>query len=297
MTFAEAFADARKRLGPGKIFTYKGKKYTTDRADDKAKTAKNNVEKKIDVTPVKKPKTETKKEKEVKEVKREKEFIEGEDELSLVDKAKNLKDKILRPNIRQFAYDVFGGSGDITEDDYGPEYLDAMRQVAQNVIDRGGTSLEYDDYGIDSFEKGIFENMYGSGADHGKMFDLKTLIGGGNLVVEDGNLYITDDYDFNVNHDKSGDRYTPGAGIPEKSFSNLPGILSTIANRAIDPYGDTSGSGSMMDAIRTAAAYIGSTQQDQDKSKAKINLGPASDFYSQDQLAGIMGTQAAKDIT
>ena len=289
MTFAEAFAKARKEQGPGGVFTYKGKKYTTDRADDKAKVTKNNVEKKTEVKPVKKPKTETKKEKEVKEVK--------EDELSLVDKVKNLKDKIFRPNIRQFAYDVFGGSGDITEDDYGPEYLDAMRQVAQNVIDRGGTSLEYDDYGVDSFEKGIFENMYGSGVDHGKMYDLKTLIGGGNLVVEDGNLYITDDYDFNVNHNKSGDRYTPGAGIPERSFSNLPGILSTIRDRIIDPYGDTSGSRSMMDAIRTAAAYIGSTQEDQDKSKAKINLGPASDFYSPDQLAGIMSTQAAKDVT
>ena len=289
MTFAEAFAKARKEQGPGGVFTYKGKKYTTDRADDKAKVTKNNVEKKTEVKPVKKPKTETKKEKEVKEVK--------EDELSFVDKAKNLKDKIFRPNIRQFAYDVFGGSGDITEDDYGPEYLDAMRQVAQNVIDRGGTSLEYDDYGVDSFEKGIFENMYGSGVDHGKMYDLKTLIGGGNLVVEDGNLYITDDYDFNVNHNKSGDRYTPGAGIPERSFSNLPGILSTIRDRIIDPYGDTSGSRSMMDAIRTAAAYIGSTQEDQDKSKAKINLGPASDFYSPDQLAGIMSTQAAKDVT
>ena len=289
MTFAEAFAKARKEQGPGGVFTYKGKKYTTDRADDKAKVTKNNVEKKTEVKPVKKPKTETKKEKEVKEVK--------EDELSLVDKVKNLKDKIFRPNIRQFAYDVLGGSGDITEDDYGPEYLDAMRQVAQNVIDRGGTSLEYDDYGVDSFEKGIFENMYGSGVDHGKMYDLKTLIGGGNLVVEDGNLYITDDYDFNVNHNKSGDRYTPGAGIPERSFSNLPGILSTIRDRIIDPYGDTSGSRSMMDAIRTAAAYIGSTQEDQDKSKAKINLGPASDFYSPDQLAGIMSTQAAKDVT
>ena len=30
MTFAEAFADARKRLGPGKTFTYKGKKYTIE---------------------------------------------------------------------------------------------------------------------------------------------------------------------------------------------------------------------------------------------------------------------------
>lgn len=292
MTFSEAFAKARKEQGPGGVFTYKGKKYSTNRADDKAKTAKNNIEKKTDITPVKKPKTETKK---VKEVKREKESIKGEDELSLSDKVKNIKDRILRPNARQFIYDVFGGSGDITEDDYGPEYLDSMRQLAQNAIDRGSTSLDYEDYGIDSFEKGIIENMYGSGVDHGKMFDLKTLIGGGNLMVEDGNLYITDDYDFNVNHNKSGDRYTPGAGIPERSFSNLPGILSTIKDRVIDPYGDTSGSGSMLDAIRTAAAYIGSTQQDQDKSKAKINLGPASDFYSQDQLAGIMSTEAAKD--
>ena len=29
----------------------------------------------------------------------------------------------------------------------------------------------------------------------------------------------------------------------------------------------------------------------------KINLGPASDFYDEDQLAGIMSTQAAKDVT
>ena len=46
MTFAEAFAKARKEQGPGGTFTYKGKKYTTDRADDKAKVTKNNVEKK-----------------------------------------------------------------------------------------------------------------------------------------------------------------------------------------------------------------------------------------------------------
>ena len=54
MTFAEAFADARKRLGPGQTFTYKGKKYTTDRADD-VSPSKNNVDKAISVTPKKKP--------------------------------------------------------------------------------------------------------------------------------------------------------------------------------------------------------------------------------------------------
>ena len=36
-SFGQAFAQARKKLGPGKTFTYKGKKYTTNRADDKKK--------------------------------------------------------------------------------------------------------------------------------------------------------------------------------------------------------------------------------------------------------------------
>ena len=57
MTFGEAFAKARKEQGAGGVFTYKGKKYSTNRADDKAKTAKNNVEKKTDIKPVKKPKS------------------------------------------------------------------------------------------------------------------------------------------------------------------------------------------------------------------------------------------------
>lgn len=34
-TFGAAFAAARKAKGPGKTFTWKGKLYTTDRADDK----------------------------------------------------------------------------------------------------------------------------------------------------------------------------------------------------------------------------------------------------------------------
>jgi len=37
-TFGEAFAQARKKQGAGGTFTYKGKKYSTNRADDKKKT-------------------------------------------------------------------------------------------------------------------------------------------------------------------------------------------------------------------------------------------------------------------
>ena len=38
-TFGQAFAAARKRLGPGKTFTFEGKSYSTNRADDKKKPA------------------------------------------------------------------------------------------------------------------------------------------------------------------------------------------------------------------------------------------------------------------
>ena len=37
-SFGQAFAQARKKLGAGKTFTYKGKKYSTNRADDVKKT-------------------------------------------------------------------------------------------------------------------------------------------------------------------------------------------------------------------------------------------------------------------
>jgi len=59
-SFGAAFKDARKRLGAGKTFTYKGKKYSTNTKDDLAK------KKKVSVTIVKleakpKPKPKSKK--------------------------------------------------------------------------------------------------------------------------------------------------------------------------------------------------------------------------------------------
>ena len=44
-TFGQAFAAARKKLGAGKTFMYKGKKYTTNRADDKKKTTSSSEKK------------------------------------------------------------------------------------------------------------------------------------------------------------------------------------------------------------------------------------------------------------
>lgn len=45
-SFKEAFAAARKKQGPGGIFTWNGKKYTTDRADDKKPGKKTSAPKK-----------------------------------------------------------------------------------------------------------------------------------------------------------------------------------------------------------------------------------------------------------
>ena len=44
-SFGAAFKDARKRLGAGKTFTYKGKKYTTNLASDKKKVSTKTITK------------------------------------------------------------------------------------------------------------------------------------------------------------------------------------------------------------------------------------------------------------
>ena len=58
-SFAQAFSQARKKLGAGKTFTYKGKKYSTNRADDKkkTKTVTNVVKPKLSPTNLVKKKT------------------------------------------------------------------------------------------------------------------------------------------------------------------------------------------------------------------------------------------------
>lgn len=59
MSFSEAFAKARKEQGPGGTFTWQGKKYTTDRADDKKPAPVAQAKSKTATTlPVNKPKQE-----------------------------------------------------------------------------------------------------------------------------------------------------------------------------------------------------------------------------------------------
>jgi len=56
MTFKKAFAAARKALGgSGKVFTWKGKKYTTDLASDKKKPVRPKARPKAPVRPKARP--------------------------------------------------------------------------------------------------------------------------------------------------------------------------------------------------------------------------------------------------
>jgi len=245
MTFAEAFAKARKEQGPGGTFTYKGKKYSTNRADDKA--TKNNVEKK----------TPTKDRKEKRETKKE-----TKEEQSLLDKAKNL----IPPNMRQFVYDITGGKEDFTEKDLSASDQELFREIISNAAAEGRDYIDYDDYGIDSFYRPFMENITDP------RYNLKTLVGRGNFEVdEDGNLILTDKYDFNVNDPLSGSEYAP---IADASAMD---IAKDLFNRAKEK--------GMYNALRTAGSYFGSAPGE--GSDVRINLGDAS---------GIMATDAAKDV-
>ena len=264
MTFAEAFADARKRLGPGKTFTYKGKKYTTDRADDVA-PSKNNVDKAIDVTPKKKPvekKTPTKDRKERREIKQEKDFVEGKTN----DKTKR---DLVPDNVQLFVKDLLGFQDNYTEEDFGDTTLEALRKAVKNAIEDEQSYINYADYDDprgSTRSDPIFEVI----SDPDKI--AKTTIGAANFGVEDGNLVLTDKYNFN-----------DANAVADMAFMDkLKGVKEGFE------YGPYQG-------LRAIGTFFGSGEGD--GSDIKINLGPASNFYNEDQLAGIMSTQAAKDIT
>ena len=281
MTFAEAFADARKRLGPGKTFTYKGKQYTTDRADDVA-SSKNNVDKAIDVTPKKKPvekKTPTKNRKERRETKKEIKEVKQEEDKSLF--------SFIPSNLRMFADDIVRTQlglekEGLTERDLSERQLDDLRQTVINSINRIGVEdnlldgiIDYEDYNTQ------LGNAYTGGVSKflNPAFHNKTTFGKMNYNIDDqGNVILTDSFDF--------------ADAAAKQDSSVPTKIARIAKAYA---GSDSFGGGIYNALREASGNFGSAVGTGGQST--INLG---DFLSEDQidqLAGIMSTQAAKDIT
>ena len=256
-------------------------RYTTDRADD-VSPSKNNVDKAISVTPKKKPvekKTPTKDRKErreTKEVKQEEEFVEGKEDKSLL--------SFIPSNLRMFADDIirtqFGLEKEgLTEKDLSERQLDDLRQTVINSIERTGIEdnildgiIDYEDYNTQ------LGNAYTGGVSKffNPAFHNKTTFGKMNYDIDDqGNVILTDSFDF--------------ADAAAKQDSSLPTKIARIAQAY-----SNSGSfgGGIYNALREASGNFGSPEGTGGQST--INLG---NFLSQDQLAGIMASQAAKDIT
>lgn len=266
MTFAEAFAKARKAQGPGGVFTYKGKKYSTNRADDKAKTAKNNVEKKTDIIPVKKPKVEKKTEKKktdvtpVKKPKAEKKSDLVSDNIEY-----QIKDLIQKNVLGPLGFDP----KTLTEEDFGDTTIDALKIAAQNAIDADREGIIYADYD-DILGSTYSDSILKSITDPDKIAKTTFGMSGSPMTVgEDGNLYFNDQYNFDN---------PQGSNLGEKMLMLGKDVVNNPS-----PYG----------IMRAISGQFGSGTGE--GAPIKINLGPASDFYDEDQLAGIMSTEAAKD--
>tara|TARA_B100000287_G_C20475024_1_gene718779 strand:+ start:83 stop:895 length:813 start_codon:yes stop_codon:yes gene_type:complete len=269
MTFGEAFKKARKEQGPGGTFIWEGKKYSTNRADDTAKVTKNNVEKKIDVKPVKKP--EKKKEEKKKEEKKKADVKKP--------KTDKKKSDLVSDNIEYQIKDliqknILGPMGfetkTLTEEDFGDTTLDALKIAAQNAIDADRQGIIYADYD-DTLGSTYSDSILKTITDPDKIAKTTFGMSGSPMTIgEDGNLYFNDQYNFD---NPQGSNFAEKMLMLGKNVVDNPspyGIMRAISGQ----FGSGSGEGAPI----------------------KINLGPASDFYDETQLAGIMGTQAAKDV-
>ena len=179
-----------------------------------------------------------------------------------------LKKRILPINMRQLAYDVFGGDDDLTETDLSPDEYNAAREVAINALKRKSNAIAYEDYQTvpegmqsvydDPSYADVGGNIKGSKGVIRKSFDdpryaLKTTIGQASLTTNDlGETILEDRYNFNEKNWK--DRTFSIEGV--KTF------LGDMKNAFSQPeYG----------IPRTIGSYLGSGPGE--GSMVKINLG------------------------
>jgi len=165
----------------------------------------------------------------------------------------SLKDLInlIPPNIRQVGYDIFGGSGDFTEKDLSDEYQAELKGIAHKALLKGKDTIGYEDYDSGTINQSLLKNLFS------KNYNLKTLIGGGKIIINDnGEMIITDKFDFNDAQDINSLKDV------ENMFS---GIVSAWKGE------DDKYAGGAYSAIREAMRWLGSAPGE--GSDIKINLG------------------------
>ena len=124
-----------------------------------------------------------------------------------------LRKRILPINMRQLAYDVFGGDDDLTEIDLSPEEFNAAKEVVKNALQRKSNVISYTDYQtVPKGMKSVYDDpayadvggsIKGSQGVIKKSFNdpkyaLKTTIGQARITKNDkGETIIEDQYNFN----------------------------------------------------------------------------------------------------
>jgi len=124
-----------------------------------------------------------------------------------------LRKRILPINMRQLAYDVFGGDDDLTEVDLSPEEFNAAKEVVKNALQRKSNVISYTDYQtVPKGMKSVYDDpayadvggsIKGSQGVIKKSFSdpkyaLKTTIGQARITKNDkGETIIEDQYNFN----------------------------------------------------------------------------------------------------
>jgi hypothetical protein len=137
---------------------------------------------------------------------------------------------------QQLASSVFGVEEKTTED-FKPEVLDVLRSAAMNALSEGRMNIDYEDYPrisenltardlvSDSEKRGSFLELLGTLKDN-PIADAAFTIGGGTIIEEDGNLFLTDDYDFSriapgkVKDLYGAARYLAGEIMPEEGVKS-----------------------------------------------------------------------------
>jgi hypothetical protein len=164
-----------------------------------------------------------------------------------------LKDYInlIPPNIRQLGYDLIGGKGDFTEQDLSPAYIEELKGIANRSLLQGKDTIGYEDYEGGTINQSLIKNLFS------KNYNLKTLIGGGKINIDDnGNIVVTDKFDFNDAQDMNS------LADVKNMFS---GIVSAWQGK------DDKYAGGLYSALREAMKWFGSAPGE--GSDIKINLG------------------------
>lgn len=101
----------------------------------------------------------------------------------------------------------FVGTGEQTGEDFKPQTVDVLRQAAMNALAEGRTNIDYEDYpdvaeGLtarelvsDSEARGGFMNVLDL-ISNNPVADAAYSVGGATIKIKDGDVYLTDLYDF-----------------------------------------------------------------------------------------------------